>query len=379
MEIRCNKEDLYSGVQAVERIVATRSTLPIIGNILFETTKEGLKLSANNLEIGLEVDIPANIKEGGSVLIPAKTLAGIVSKLPSSDINIKKNEKGVVKISYKQSTSNINGLSPDEFPVLPKIKDTKALSISPKTFSEMVKQTVFAVSASEDKYVLNGILLETGKGHKDDESNIRMIATDGFRLAKRGEKINGVNFESSVIVPAKALSEVVKLIQGAGEAGELKINISTEQISFKYGNAYLVSRLIQGQFPDYKQVIPKSSEAKMTVDTGAFLESAERAAVIAGGSSNIVKIKVDDGKVHIIANTPDVGSVDEVVDVEVTGKAKDQIAFNVRLLTDVLKVVDSDKVVLEFSGPLSPGIIRPDNGSNYLYIIMPIRTTETAS
>lgn len=379
MEIKCKKEDLFSGVQAVERIVSTRSTLPIIGNILFETTKDGMKLSANNLEMGLEVNVSANIKQEGSVLLPAKTLAGIVSKLPSSDINMRKNDKGIVKISYKQSNFNINGLSPEEFPVLPKLKDTKNISISPKIFTEMAKQTIFAVSSSEDKYVLNGILLEIGKGAKDDDSNIRMVATDGFRLAKRGEKISGVNFDASVIVPAKALLEVVKMVQGAQEQGELKISVSNEQIAFRFNESYLVSRLIQGQFPDYKQVIPKSSEVKISVDTAAFLESAERAAVIAGGSSNIVKLKIEDGKVHIFASTPDVGSIDEVVEVEIEGKAKDPIAFNVRLLTDVLKAIESEKVVFEFSGPLSPGVIKPGDGSNYLYIIMPIRTTETSS
>lgn len=379
MEIKCKKEDLFTGVQAVERIVSTRSTLPIIGNILFETTKDGMKLSANNLEMGLEVNVAANIKQEGAVLLPAKTLAGIVSKLPSSDINIRKNDKGVVRISYKQSNFNINGLSPEEFPVLPKIKDTKNISISPKTFTEMVKQTIFSVSTSEDKYVLNGILIEIGKGHKDDDSNIRMVATDGFRLAKRGEKIKGVDFDASVIVPAKALMEVMKMVQSAQEGSELKISVSNEQIAFRFNDSYLVSRLIQGQFPDYKQVIPKNSEVKISVDTATFLESAERAAVIAGGSSNIVKLKIEDGKVHIIASTPDVGNIDEVVDVEISGKAKDPIAFNVRLLTDVLKALDSEKVVFEFSGPLSPGVIKPGDGSNYLYIIMPIRTTETAA
>ncbi len=377
MEIRCKKEDLSTGVQAVDRIVATRSTLPIIGNILFETKKDSIKLSVNNLEMGMEVTIPANIKEEGSVLIPAKTLSGIVSKLPSTDINIKKTEKGAVKIAYKQSTFNLNSLSAEEFPVLPKLKDTKTISISPKTFIDMVKQTVFAVSLSEEKFVLNGVLLETGKNDKDD-SNIRMVATDGFRLAKRGEKISGTLPQSSVIIPAKALQEVSKMI-AAKEEGELKINISSEQVSFGYNDTYLVSRLIQGQFPDYKQVVPKGSEVKINADTRSFLEACERAAVIAGGSSNIVKIKIEKDKLHIIANTPDVGNVDEVVDVSVTGEEKNQIAFNVRLITDVLKVIETDKISLEFSGPLSPGIVKPADDRDYIYIIMPIRTTDTAA
>ncbi len=377
MEITFAKEDLYSGVQAVERIVSTRSTLPIIGNVLVETSTDCVKMSANNLEMGMEISIPATIKEAGSALIPAKTLSGIVSKLPSTNVNLKKNDKGVIKISYKQSHFNINSLSPDEFPVLPKVKEVNALTINPKTFVEMAKQTMFSVSSSEDKYILNGVLLETGKtGIAGDESNIRMIATDGFRLAKRGAVLPGNVPTTSVIIPAKALSEVARMIS-AGD-GELKISLTNEQISFRYKDSYLVSRLIQGQFPDYKQVIPKKHDAKITADTKALLEAAERASVIAGSSSNIIKVKVQDAKLHIIANTPDVGSVDEVVDVEIKGEEKNSIAFNVRLITDVLKVIDSEKVQLEFSGPLNPGTMRPVDTTDYVYIIMPIRTTESA-
>lgn len=377
MDINCVKEDLAAGVSAVERIVLTRSTLPIIGNVLFEAMKDGLKLSANNLEMGLEVTIPAKIKEEGAILIPARTLGGIVSKLPNEAINIRANEKGVVKISYKQSNVNINGLPSEEFPMLPKIKESKTITIETKTFVDMVKQTVFSVSQSEDKYVLNGVLLETGKSSQEkDESNIRLVATDGYRLAKRGGNIGGNPEKAAVIVPAKALIEVSRILQGK-ESGELKISISNEQIAFKFKDVYMISRLIQGQFPDYKQVIPKNSEVKIEANTKLFLDAAERTAVIASGSSNIVKINTKDGKLHIVANTPDVGSADEIVDAEMKGEAKAPIAFNVRLLTDVLKVIDTEKISLEFSGPVNPGIIRPLGGADYLYIIMPIRTAET--
>ena len=377
MELMCSKEDLVSAVQSVERIVATRSTLPIIGNVLFETTKQGLRLSANNLEMGLEVSIDAKVKGEGSILIPAKTLGGIVSKLPSGDINLKTSEKGVVRISYKKSNININGLPSEEFPVLPKIKEAKTISIKTSIFTEMVKQTVFAVSTSEDKYVLNGVLLETGKLDKE-ESNIRMVATDGYRLARRGEKVSGNIPQASVIVPAKALIEVNRLIQGAGEE-EIKINISNEQISFNYKETYLVSRLIQGQFPDYRQVMPKSAEIRVVSDTKARLDSAERTAVIASGNSNIVKIMTKDSQLHILANTPDIGSADEVVEAEIKGEIKTPIAFNVRLISDVLKVIDSEKITFEFSGPLAPGLIKPFEGSDYIYIIMPIRTADATA
>ncbi len=380
MEYSCAKDDLLQGVQKVEKIVSTRSTLPIIGNILFETAKSGIKMSANNLEMGMEVTVPAKIKKEGSVLIPAKTIGGIVSKLPSSNVNFKVSEKGVVKISYNESNLNVRGLPSDEFPMLPKIKEGRSYSIDPKVFSSMVEQTIFAVSTSEEKYVLNGVLIEIGRGEmQGDTSNIRMVATDGYRLARRGEKISGqIGAGVKAIVPAKALVEVSRMLQdGGGE--EVKMTIASEQISFKHKDSYLVSRIIQGQFPDYKQVIPKSSEIKVEVDLKALLEASERAAVIASGSANIVKFEAKMSKLRLSANTPDVGSADEVVDVKIKGKSQAQVAFNIRLITDALKSIEEEKVLLELSGPLSPGILRPIDGPDYVYIVMPIRTSETSA
>ncbi len=380
MEFSCQQKDLYEGVQAVERIVATRSTLPIIGNILFELGKNNLKMSANNLEMGIEVTIPAKVESEGAILIPARTLAQGVGKFPDGNINFKASEKGLVRISYKQSTFNLHGLPPDEFPVLPKIKEGKIISLDPKLFSEMIKETIFAVSLSEEKHVLNGVLLEIGKAETaGDTSNLRLVATDGYRLAKRGEKISPAPAaQLSVIVPAKALAELSRLLTAASN-GELKILFSPEQIAFKYKDSYLVSRVIQGQFPNYRQVIPKGSETKITAPTQALLEAAERAAIIASGSANIVKVEIRAGKLHLAAATPDVGTVDEVVEVEISGSEKAAAAFNVRLITDALKNIPGEKVVFELSGPLSPGVIKPaDTGLDYIYIIMPIRTAETA-
>lgn len=379
MEINCTKDKLIDGVQSVERIVSTRNTLPIVGNILFEAIKNGIRISANNLEIGLEAVIPAETKEEGALLIPAKTFAGIVAKLPADGIiNIKKTEKESIKVSYRKSNFNINGLSHAEFPQIPKIKDAKTISVPPKILLDMIKHTVFSTSTSEDKYVLNGVLIETGKGAKDDASNIRMVATDGFRLARKGDKVDASLENSSVIVPAKALNEISRILQNK-EIDNVEISISSEQIAFKYKDGYLVSRLIQGQFPNYKQVMPKNSDVIITVGTKTFLESAERAAVIAAGSSNIVKLSVNDKSLSIAAVTPDVGSVEEIIEIEISGVLQKPIAFNVRLILDVLKVIESDKVSLEFSGPLGPGVIKPLDGSDYIYIIMPIRTTDTAA
>lgn len=378
MEFSCPRNELLKGVQIVERIVSTKSTLPIIGNILFEASKSGLTLSANNLETGIEVTIQAKIVKEGTILIPAKTLSGIVSKLPSVDISFKVSEKNMVKISYNDSYFTIHGLPSDEFPSLPKVKEGKTFDLDAAILSEMINQTIFAVSASEDKYVLNGVLFETGRSDiTGDSSDLRLIATDGYRLARRGAKV-GTKGDVKAIIPAKALAEVSRVIADSKEK-EIKITIGTDQAAFKYEDVYLVSRLIQGQFPDYKQVIPKGSDVKVTVDTKDILEAAERAAVIASGSANIVKFEVKGSSLHVAANTPDVGSIDEAIKVEVKGKEKTSIAFNVRLIIEVLKAISTDKVALELSGPLSPGVIKPVSGEDYIYIAMPIRTAEASA
>jgi DNA polymerase-3 subunit beta len=377
MEFVCEKKELQNGVSAVERIVATRSTLPIIGNILFEATKNALKLSANNLEIGVEVGIKANISREGAVLLPAKTLSEMVARLPDSPIGFKLGENGRVRVSYGLSSFTINSLPPDEFPSLPKVKGGKSFSLLSEVLTSMIRQTIFACSSGEEKQVLTGVLVELGKSPlAADSSNLRLVATDGYRLARRGEKVDlaGVG-EGSFVVPARALQELSRIIEGK-PSEKVLVSASTEQISFQCGNVYLVSRLIAGQFPDYRQVIPKRASIKLVLETEEALHAAERAAVVASGSANITRIEVKTGKMYLTAHTPDVGSIDEVLSAEVKGEEKIQVSFNIRLIIDALKVLNSQKVVFELSQGLSPGLIRPEGGADFIYIVMPIRTQE---
>lgn len=376
MEFTCEKKELQNCVSAVDRIVTTRSTLPIIGNILLEAEKNCVKFSANNLEIGISLNLKAKVSKTGSVLIPAKTLSGIVAKLPDTQIGFKLNEKGTMKISYDSSCFTVHTLPPDEFPNLPKIKEGKMFSVEAQVIGALIRKTIFAVSNSEDKYILNGVLLEIGKSA--DNLNIRMVSTDGYRLAKASGKIKCEKEEKvSAIIPAKALQELMKTVN-LEEGKEIKVNISSEQIAFIYEDTYLVSRLIQGQFPDYKQVIPKKNGIKVKVKTRAFLESAERAAVIAAGSANIVRIEVKAGKLHLSAHTPDVGTIDELMDVDIKSNEKIQMAFNVRLIIDVLKVIDTEDTTLELSEALGPGVIKEEENEGFVYIVMPIRTQDNA-
>ncbi|PIS29802.1 DNA polymerase III subunit beta [Candidatus Saganbacteria bacterium CG08_land_8_20_14_0_20_45_16] len=380
MEFTCEKKYLQSGVSSVEKIVTTRSTLPIIGYLLLEAKKNGVKLSANNLEIGIELALNSKVEKEGAILVPAKTIAGIVAKLPDTKVSFKLNEKGLINIAFGRSNFNVHTLPADEFPVLPKIKADKSFSLSAKLFAAMIKQTIFSVSSSDDKHVLTGVLLEFGKsGRAGDSANFRMIATDGYRLAKRGEVIELADeIKGSIIVPAKALQEIARIIELDKEEAEIVITFSADQIAFSFKDVYLVSRIIQGQFPDYRQVLPKKGVTKVLVSRKALLDSAERATVIASGSANVVRFDLKENKLHLFASTPDIGTVDEIIDAEVTGQNKVQVAFNIRLVTDVLKVLENEKVIIELSESLGPGLIRGDTEGQYLYIVMPIRTQEAA-
>ncbi|MBU0629913.1 MAG: DNA polymerase III subunit beta [Candidatus Margulisbacteria bacterium] len=378
MEFTCEKKELQSGVSTVEKIVATRSTLPIIGNILFELNKTGIKLSANNLEMGIELFIKANVLKEGSFLLPAKTLSGIVSKLPDTNIKFKVGENKTVKISYEDSHFTLHSLPSDEFPSLPTVKDGKSITVDAKVFASMIKHTIFSVSNSEDKYVLTGILIEFGKsGISGDNSNMRLVATDGYRLAKRGEKVNGGGDGVSIIVPARAMSELIKILD-LKNCETVKINVSNDQVSFNCGDVYLVSRVIQGKFPDYKQVVPKKSSTRVKINRKELLSAAERGAVIASGSANVTMFEIKEGKLHLSAHTPDVGSFDEGLAAEIEGSDKVRVSFNVRLISDVLESLASESVIVEFSEGLSPGVIKPGDQTDYLYIVMPIRTQEAA-
>lgn len=376
MEFTCGKNELQKAVQFVDRIVTTRSTLPIIGNIMFEVEEGKLKLSANNLEIGIEISISAKTKKSGSILIPAKTISQMVGKLPNEEINFKLAENGLINISYRKSKLNIHGLPPDEFPQIPKVKPGKRFKINGKIFYQLIRQTVFSAASSEEKFVLNGILMETGKASFDN-TNFRLVATDGYRLAKRGCVIDNMPGGLSIIVPSKALVELSKMIEDKDE--NIEILSSDEQIMFKLKDFVLVSRLVKGKFPNYKQVIPQPSSLNFKVKTDAFLESLERAGIIAQQSANIVKLEVKEGQLKILATSPDIGNATEVLDVSSNIKEKIQIAFNVRLIIDALKVIDEEAVKFELSGPLNPGVIVPEGSKGFSYIVMPIKTQEVAA
>ncbi|MDR1998246.1 MAG: DNA polymerase III subunit beta [Candidatus Margulisbacteria bacterium] len=372
MEFKCVKADLHDAIQIVEKAVSLRSTLPIIGNILLEAGSGGLKLSSNDLEIGIELLLDAEVTQEGAVLAPAKTLSSIIAKLSDGEVSFQVDSGNNILINAGRSKFNIHGLATDDFPALHKLTGGEKINIEADVLREMIRQTIIAVSLDEAKQFLNGILVEKEK------QELRFVATDGFRLAKKVAVLSEANSAVlSIIIPSRALQEISRILQQEDYQGVVEIVVTREQISFKFKRLYFLSRLIQGQFPDYRQVIPKEQKTRIILARQDLLEAADRASIIASASANIIKLEMVEQKLLITASTSSIGNVSELVDIQKEGENMQPIAFNVRLILDVIKNIAEDSVVLTLNGSLSPGVIAPKDSKDFTYVVMPIRTPES--
>lgn len=368
MKIICSKENLLYGVQTVQRAVSNKNPLPILSGIHLITDGNNLKFTATDLEIGIECIIPVTVIEEGSVVIPAKYIIEIARKLPDTKIEIiANNETNLTTIKYGNSEFNIVGGKGEDFPSLPTIESDFNYILSIDLFKNMIRQVVFATSMDDNRPIFTGVLLDI------EEDNIVLVGTDTHRLAFRKGKINKeeINNQVSVVIPGRTLNEVSKLANNNDE--KIVITITENQILFKLNDICIISRLIDGHYPNYKQVIPNDFNTKLRVKTKDLLEAVERASLLAKESSNIVKININENKLIINLNSPDVGRIHEEINIFNNGESN-QIAFNSKYIIDVLKVIDAEEIYIEMKGSLSPGIITPVDNDNYLYLILPVRT-----
>lgn len=367
MKISCTKENLLYGVQVVQRAVSSKNPLPILSGILLTTEENKLKLSATDLELGIECSVPVNVIEEGSVVLPAKYLGEIVRRLPDTKIEIETDkENNTTLIKYAQSEFNIHGFSAEDFPLLSSIDSQVNYNIRQELFRNLVKQVVFATSNDENRPIFTGCLMEV------EDDRIALIATDTHRLSYGNININREDKDFiSVIVPGKTLSEISRL--ATSDEQNIKFSIAENQIVFEMDDIVLISRLIEGQFPNYKQVIPQTYKSKVRIKTKDLLDATERASLLAKDGSNVIKLKIEGNTLIVTSNSPEIGRVYEEISIQLEGE-ETQIAFNSKYIIDVLKVVDSEEIFMELTGALSPGIIKPIEGENFIYLILPVRT-----
>ena len=367
MNITIAKDQLINGLQAVQNVVSTRTTLPILSNVLLNAKDDKLELTATDLDVTVSCSVEAKVKKPGSTTIPVKRLFGIVRELQNSEIDIETDDKNFTSVRSGASFYKINGLSADEFPPMPKFKEDKKVTLPQDTVRSMMKKTSFAISTDESRYVLNGIFISL-KDHK-----MTMVATDGRRLALVDEEVDIPDKSSGeFIVPAKAVNELNRLFQ---EKGEVEIRYTDNQAAFNLkdekGNAILViTKLIEGNYPNYRQVIPGETKERIALARDEFLHALRRAELMTSDKSNSVKLTFGKNNLTITANSPEVGEAKESIAINYKGKEM-AIAFNPRYMIDPLTALPNDEVYLELIDELSPGVLKI-NGP-FLYVVMPMR------
>jgi DNA polymerase-3 subunit beta len=361
MKLKVKKEILLGGIEIIQNVISTKTTLPILSNILLEAQKDTLKLTATDLNIGISCVIPVNTIEPGSVTIPARRFGNIVKELPEDAMEISTKKNNTVIIETELCQFKILGLPPEEFPKLPEFKDREVIKIDQVVLKQMLQMTAFAVSYDETRYILNGILV------KFTQNSIALVATDGKRLAVVEKKLKqAANKELHIIIPIKTIQELMRNLQ---DDGEVSFIVGANQVLFDFGKVLIISRLIEGEFPDYQQVIPPVSESRIKVNREQFLLAVKRASLLVTPDYQAVKFEVFKDKLVVSKSTPDIGESREEVKVEYTGK-ETVIGFNPNYITDVLKNLDKEQVEFELSGSEKPGVFRIDG---YIYIVLPMR------
>jgi DNA polymerase III subunit beta len=373
MKVTVLQENLARGLSIVSRAVSPRSTLPVLANVLIASDEGRLRLSATNLEMGITCWIGAKIEEEGSTTVPARTLADLVGTMPDPQVSLTLNTQNqTLNVRSGSSTNDIKGIDAQEFPPLPVPDFDDAILISLTDFKEMIHQVAFAASTDEARPVLMGVLVLV------DGDKVTMAAADGFRLSVRSATLSaGAPASVSAIIPARALSELARIASDGEQTVQMVIPKGRGQVVFRVKDAELVSQLIDGTFPDYQQIIPRSHKSRTLVSTGSLLKACRQAEIFAREGSNVVRLNIktngemQPGEVEISAHSEETGSNETLVEATVDGIPL-LIAFNVKYLREVLEVVKSPNVAIETSAPNAPGVVRPVGDDNFLHVIMPM-------
>ncbi len=376
MNFEIEKREFLRGLGLMQSVAGRKTTLPILSHILLEWEKNVLFLTGTDLETGIREELTSKVHQKGKASVSAKKLYEIVKELPDETIHIQKKENQWITLQCGKSIFNLAGLDPEEFPSLPAYQEENFSKISTQLIREMIEKTVFAASSEESRYHLNGVLLvQTKLGGKEV---LRMVATDGHRLClvdREDQKIRGVE-EKGMIVPKKGVLEIRKIIGDRDEEGEMGVYFNATHGFFKMGKSLTVIRLIDGEFPEYEQVIPKGNDKKVVMVKESMYSSLKRVSTMASERIEGIKLALKKNCVEMFSTHQDYGDAKEEVDVTYEG-APLQVGFNARYLMEALNAIEADEVFMELKDEGSPGILRPATAapglSGQLCIIMPMR------
>jgi DNA polymerase-3 subunit beta len=372
MKFKINQDHFSNGLQQVLNVVATRSTMPILSNVLIEASDGHISLTTTNLDLGIRCRIKAEVEEPGGITLPVRKLATIVRELPQSDIFIETGDNNQAKITSGGSLFRIMGISTEEFPPLPTFENRHVFELDQAAIVGMLKSVSYGQSTDENRYILNGVYFSFA------DEKLTLVATDGRRLALTAlETEISEDNTGSLILPAKTVAELERLL-GKGE--KVKVAFNDRQVAFEIAidgdesglvdELYLVSKIVEGKYPNYRQVIPKETEYRVKVERELMLECVHRAALVTSDKSNSVRLKVSKNLLEISGSSSEYGESHESMAIAYDGPEV-QVAFNPQFLMEPLKALTKDEVFFEFKDELSPGLFKTLD--NFICVIMPLR------
>ncbi|MFQ5900981.1 MAG: DNA polymerase III subunit beta [Thermodesulfobacteriota bacterium] len=370
MEITIKKKDFLKGLHRTQGIVEKRHTMPILSNVLLSTVGKKIEISATDLDIGVKDLREADVIKEGSIIVNARKLYEIIREMPGDIVEVKTKENNWLELRSGKALFNIVALSPEEFPSIPSPEIETLYKIPSLIFKDMIDMTIFAASDDTSiRYNMNGIYLETDT----EDDMLRMVATNGHRLAIISKKNTGVSgLDDGIIIPKKGLGEVKRLIDDEHEE-EIQIGLFKNSLIVKTDKTDLTIRLLEGDFPDYKDAIPEDNEQIVKVDKGQLLSILKRMVIISSDKYKGLKVILNSGNLEVITSNPDLGEAREDIDVDYSGE-NIEIIFNARYFIDGLSaLVDESEIILELKNSASAGMIRPVKREDYVYIMMPMR------
>ena len=365
MNFLCEKDNLLEGISTVIRAVVSKSPMPILEGVLISTDDNCIILTTNNLEMGIECRIPAIVKENGSIVIgDARVFFEIVRKLPNDLISVDVDDNFKITIKCQKSVYNLMGLNPIEFPELPMIKETATVKIDAEILKKMIRQTLFAVATRPEKPVLTGTLFEI------EGDRLSLVSLDGFRMAIRNETIEAEK-NMRFIISGKTLGELTKIIKD--EPVPIAIKLTEKYVLFEYENTKVISRLIEGEYFNYKGIIPSDFKIKTVLNLQDILVSVERTDPIVSVDilKNPIKMTIDRNIIEIDCMTS-TGKVHDILEIDDCGE-RIEIGFNQRYLHEALQACECEEIIMEFNGSLNPCIIRPLEGDSFLFMVLPVK------
>jgi DNA polymerase-3 subunit beta len=372
MKFKINRDHFANGLAQVLNVVGSKATMPILSNVLIEAEKDHISLTTTNLDLGIRCKIKADVKETGSITLPVKRLAGIVRELPNVDVMVDASPNHQIKLTSGGSTFRIMGIGKEEFPPLPEFGEEKAHSLAQDELAAMLKSVAYAQSTDETRYILNGVYFNFKDG------KLSLVATDGRRLALMAKEME-IPEESSgaIILPAKTVGELTRLLD---KGARVKINFNERRAAFQIAtdkdtsglvdHVYLYSKVVEGSYPNYQQVIPKETHQRIKLERELFLQCVRRAALVCSEKANSVKIKLSNNLLELTAQSPDFGEAHESMAIGYSGPEL-QVAFNPAFLMDPLKALSKDEVFFEVKDEVSPGVFK--TLENFVCVIMPVR------